>query len=83
MNTYLLRTISNTKEGKFLADTWYEFEDYKKLLKKLITINPDEYQCFEAKEISNEVYTDIKELIEEEEKQRRRRVYEELKKEFE
>lgn len=80
---YLLRTISNKKNGEFLADTWYEFEDYAKLLKKIILVNPDEYQCFETSDISNEVFMDIKDMIDEEERRRRKEVYDELKKEFE
>lgn len=80
---YLLRTITNNKQGEFLTDHWYEFQHITSLIRKLKGIEPDDFQCYHAKEITDEVDEKMYQYYENLAKERRREEYEKLKKEFE
>lgn len=81
---YLLRLIRNDeKTGKFIVDSWKSFAEYRDLLHHLVKSESQEFQAYEAKEITNEAFHEIELHYEKEEKEERRKIYEELKHEFE
>ena len=81
---YLLRAITLYKDtNDFLADSWHEFDTPEAMLKYLIKIDPDEYQCFEAGEITNEIFLKVEKQKSINDKEDRRKQYEALKLEFE
>lgn len=80
---YLLRTITNDSNGQFLADHWYEFKHLTSLVARLKNMEPDDFQCFNCKEITEEIDEKMFEYYEKLEKEKRREKYEELKREFE
>lgn len=79
---YLLRTITKSKSGKILIEDWKTFKDIKSVVNEVIKIEPDEYQCFEANEISNQVFMAVEGVSELRKKEERRKQYEKLKMEF-
>jgi hypothetical protein len=80
---YLLRAITNDKNGDFLTDHWYEFKHITSLVKKLKAIEPDDFQCYNAKEVTDEIDEKMYIYYEALAKEKRREQYEQLKKEFE
>ena len=81
-NMFILRTIHENSKGETLSDNWHEVEDFEDMVDKVEKIDPDKYQCFDANEITNEVFIKLKLIKDEREKNKRKKKYEELKKEF-
>lgn len=79
---YILRTASLNKKKEIIADNFYFFEDYDEMLEKLQGIQPDYFECFEYKEITDVVKTDVHQDLEEKIKAEKVKLYEKLKKEL-
>jgi hypothetical protein len=80
---YLLRTIVNDKEGVYISDNWYMIDSEEELIDKVNKIDPSEYQCFDSRDITDFIHIRAEEVAFEKERSKKRKIYEELKKEFE
>ena len=81
---YLLRSISLYRgTSEFLTDAWYQFEDIEVMTDAILSADPDEYQCFEAVDLTDQVSVKVDSIKEKMSKRDRFKEYEKLKLEFE
>ena len=78
----ILRTITSNSKGEFLGDNWHMFKTRKELMEMLSKLDPHDFQCFDATDISNEILYDLEKLEVIKEKEERRKLWEELNREF-
>ena len=80
---FILRVKFNNTKGQPMVDNVHTFDDFKKLLLKIYKVEPDDFEVYEGKNITDEVKYQYTKVKEDQEVHDRRKLYEELRKEFE
>lgn len=80
---FILKAIYKNDKGVEITDSWHEFTKFNKITDKITQLQPDDFVCFEANDITDEVRIIIEQEKYLSEREKRKDLYEKLKKEFE